>query len=104
MVFQLVVQQCDPLRQTSVVHLLTLVVAGEALVSLDGLFQVSQTPLLSGRQTIQRRWFGVVVRLLDVTQYLSEVPTVYLDGLVALISVEWFLVVDLAGFASINKL
>ena len=104
MVFQLVVQQCDPPRQTSVVHLLTSVVAGEALVSLDGLFQVSQTPLLSGRQTIRRRRFGVVVRSPDVTQYPSEVPTVYLDSLAALIFIERFLVVNLASFASINKL
>ena len=104
MVFQLVVQQCDPPRQTSVVYLLTSVMAGEALISLNGLFQVSQTPLLLGRQTIRRQRFGIVVRLLDVTQYLSEVPTVYLDSLAALISVERFLVIDLAGFASINKL
>ena len=104
MVFQLVVQQCDPPRQTSVIHLLTSVVAGEALVSLDGLFQVLQTPLLSGCQTIRRRRFSVVVRSPDVTQYPSEVLTVYLDSLAALISVERFLVIDLAGFASIDKL
>ena len=104
MVFQLVIQQCDPPRQTSVIHLLTSVVAGEALVSLDSLFQVSQTPLLSSRQTIRRQRFNVVVRSPDVTQYPSEVPTVYLDSLAALISVERFLVIDLAGFASINKL
>ena len=104
MVFQLVIQQCDPPRQTSVVHLLTSIVAGEALVSLNSLFQVSQTPLLSGRQTIQRRRFDIVVRSPDITQYPSKVPTVYLDGLAALISVERFLVVNLASFASINKL
>ena len=104
MVFQLVVQQCDPPQQTSVVHLLTSVVARKALISLDSLFQVSQTPLLSGRQTIRRRRFSVVVRSPDITQYSSEVPTVYLDSLAALISIERFLVIDLAGFASINKL
>ena len=104
MVFQLVVQQCDPPRQTSVVHLLTSVVAGEALVSLDSLFQVSQTPLLSGRQTIQRQRFGIVVRSPDIIQYPSEVPTVYLNSLAALMSVERFLVVNLASFASIDKL
>ena len=41
MVFQLVVQQRDPSRQTSVVHLLASLLAGLGLVSLDGLFPLS---------------------------------------------------------------
>ena len=103
MVFQLVVQQRDPLRQTSVVHLLASLLAGLGLVSLDGLFPLSQTPSLSGRQTIRWGRLDVVMRSPDVTQYPGEVPIVSLDGLAALVSVKRFLVVDLPGFAAIDK-